>query len=53
MTDLLNPWDYEYAEEAGTGWYRSKEPASMFDAFVGSGALSNKKWPLQEESVKM
>ena len=48
MTGILDPWDYEFAKEAGTGWYRSKEPAP-FDAFLGTGLLSNKKWPLQEE----
>ena len=53
MTGVLDRWDYVFAKEAGTGWYRSKEPASMFDAFVGTGALGNKKWPLQEESVKI
>ena len=48
LTGILDPWDYEFAKEAGTGWYRSKEPAP-FDAFLGTGLLSNKKWPLQEE----
>ena len=41
---------YKMAKERGSGWYRSKEPVPVYDAFVGAGYLSNKTWPLQEES---
>ena len=40
----------ELAKEAGTAWYRSKETVPIHDPFVGGGFLSNKKWPLIEES---
>ena len=42
------------AREAGAGWYRSKNPlqlSSVHYPFVGDGYLSNKKWPLNEESA--
>ena len=47
----LLPHEYKWAEERGVGWYRSKEPVPVYDAFVGAGYLSNKTWPLQEESI--
>ena len=50
MVGLLYAFELEMAEEAGTAWYRSKETVPVFDAFVGGGFLSNKKWPLNEES---
>ena len=43
--------DYlEWAKAAGTAWYRSQEPVPVNHPFVGGGYLSNKKWPLIEES---
>ena len=44
------PQDYDTAKEMGTAWYRSKEIVPIFNAFVGGGYLSNKKWPLTEAS---
>ena len=46
----LVPHEYKMAKERGSGWYRSKKPVPVYDAFVGAGYLSNKTWPLQEES---
>ena len=43
--------ELEWAREAGTAWYRSKETVPIIDAFVGGGYLSNKKWPLNEGST--
>ena len=45
MTSTLTKNEMEWAREAGTAWYRSKE--STYNAF-GVGYLSNKKWPLNE-----
>ena len=42
--------EYDWAEELGTAWYRSKERVPISYAFLGGGALSSKKWPLIEES---
>ena len=42
--------EYDWAEELGTAWYRSKEKVPISYAFLGGGALSSKKWPLIEES---
>ena len=44
--------DYEFnmAKEKGTAWYKSKERVPTNFPFVGGGYLSNKKWPLIEES---
>ena len=43
--------ELKWAREAGTAWYRSKKPVPTFDAFVGGGCLSNKKWPLNEGNI--
>ena len=40
--------ELKWAREAGTAWYRSKEPVPIDHPFVGGGYLSNKKWPLNE-----
>ena len=46
--------DYqEMAKNAGKAWYRSKETVPIQDPFVGGGFLSNKKWPLIEESTSL
>ena len=41
----------KYSEKSGIGWYRSKEPIPIKHPFVGGGYISNKKWPLIEEST--
>ena len=46
------PQDYDTAKEMGTAWYRSKEIVPIFNAFVGGGYLSNKKWTLTEASAR-
>ena len=43
--------ELEWAKEAGTAWYRSKEPLPIDQHFVGDGYLSNKKWPLIERNT--
>ena len=40
----------ERAKGKGPAWYRSKKPLPLAHPFVGGGYLSNKKWPLIEES---
>ena len=45
----LIPLELKWAKDAGTAWYRSKEPVPINHPFVGDGYLSNKKWPLIEE----
>ena len=47
----LDKIDFDMAEEAGSTWYRSKEPVPIVYPFLGIGYLSNKKWPLMEEST--
>ena len=42
--------DIEWANELGTVWYRSRQPAPVKHPFVGGGYLANKKWPLIEGS---
>ena len=51
MDNVLYKKELEWAREAGTAWYRSKKPVPTFDAFVGGGYLSNKKWPLNEGNM--
>ena len=48
ITNLKHEEELEWAKEAGTAWYRSKEPLPIDHPFVGDGYLSNKKWPLIE-----
>ena len=50
MAGLLYKDELELAKAAGTAWYRSKESVPIKHPFVGGGYLSNKKWPLIEES---
>ena len=50
MGGFLFEDEYDWAEELGTAWYRSKERVPISYAFLGGGALSSKKWPLIEES---
>ena len=52
MIGSLMPQDYDTAKEMGTAWYRSKEIVPIFNAFVGGGYLSNKKWTLTEASAR-
>ena len=40
----------KWARDIGTAWYRSQESVPTHPHFVGDGYLSNKKWPLIEES---
>ena len=49
ITNYMYEEELEWAKEAGTAWYRSKETVPIHDPFVGGGFLSNKKWPLIEE----
>ena len=49
MSSQLIKLELDWAKEAGTAWYRSKETVPIHDPFVGGGFLSNKKWPLIEE----
>ena len=51
MSAGLGPKELKWAREAGTAWYRSKEPVPIDHPFVGGGYLSNKKWPLNEGST--
>ena len=44
--------EHDLAKEVGTAWYRSLESVPFIHPFVGGGYLSNKKWPLNEESTK-
>ena len=48
MADTVYEEELKWAREAGTAWYRSKEPIPLAHPFVGGGYLSNKKWPLNE-----
>ena len=50
MTGSVFSGYQEMAKNAGKAWYRSKETVPIQDPFVGGGFLSNKKWPLIEES---
>ena len=45
-----NVWLDSFAEEKGTTWYRSAMKVPLRSSFVGGGYMSNKKWPLNEES---
>ena len=47
------PTELQWAREAGTAWYRSKETIPLYHPFVGGGYLSNKKWPLNEENINI
>ena len=51
MAAGLTKNEMEWAREAGTAGYRSKKQVPTFDAFVGGGYLSNKKWPLNEGNI--
>ena len=48
MHSALLDDELDWAREAGTAWYRSKETVPIKLPFVGGGYLSNKKWPLTE-----
>ena len=52
MVGSLLPMEHDLAKEVGTAWYRSLESVPFIHPFVGGGYLSNKKWPLNEESTK-
>ena len=48
MHSALRWYELDWAREANTTWYRSKETVPIKLPFVGGGYLSNKKWPLTE-----
>ena len=48
MHSALRWYELDWAREANTTWYRSKETVPIKLPFVGGGYLSNKKWPLNE-----
>ena len=48
MQSYLWDMNYDWAEEKGTAWYRSKEPVIRETTGGGCGYLSNNKWPLIE-----
>ena len=50
MVGSLTLEELERAKGKGTAWYRSKKPLPLAHPLVGGGYLSNKKWPLIEES---
>ena len=49
MQSYLWDMNYDWAEEKGTAWYRSKEPQlPPWTPGGNCGYLGNKKWPLIE-----
>ena len=50
LFDQIYSFFIDTANEKGVDWYRSKEQVPINFPFVGDGYLSNKKWPLSEES---
>ena len=51
LVGRISDSDVKWARDIGTAWYRSKESVPTHPHFVGDGYLSNKKWPLIEEST--
>ena len=49
---IITKMELDMAKEKGTAWHRSQERVPINFPFVGVGYLSNKKWPLNEESTK-
>ena len=51
LVGRISDSDVKWARDIGTAWYRSKESVPTHPHFVGDGYLSNKKWPLIEETT--